>query len=137
MKPCAEILLAYGFFSEFLEMKIIHRIAFPLITIALALSTPIAHAAQAAQAGLKSEAKVTEAQAQATALTKVPNGTVRSSELEREHGQLIWSFDITQPSVKGVTEVHVDAKSGKILLVKQETAKQEDREAKAEKKLTK
>jgi hypothetical protein len=135
MQRCAEIPLAYGFFSEFLEMKIIHRIAFPLITIALALSTPIAHAAQAAQAGLKSEAKITEAQA--TALTKVPNGTVRSSELEREHGQLIWSFDIAQPSVKGVTEVHVDAKSGKILLVKQETAKQEDREAKAEKKLTK
>ena len=118
-------------------MKKVHRIAFPLITVALALSTPIAHAAQDSQAVLKAEAKVTEAQAQATALTKVPNGTVRSSELEREHGQLIWSFDIAQPSVKVVTEVHVDAKSGKILLVKQETAKREEREAKAEKKLTK
>jgi hypothetical protein len=115
-------------------MKMIHRIAFPLITLGLVLSIPIAHAAQAFQTGLESEAKVTEAQAQAIALTKVPNGTVRSSELGTEHGQPIWSFDIAQPSVRGVTEVYVDAKSGKILLVKQDTLRQKEAgEAKAEK----
>lgn len=113
-----------------------NRMAFPLVALGLALSMPVAHAAQDSQTMLKSEAKVTEAQAQATALTKVPNGTVRSSELEREHGQLVWSFDIAQPAVKGVMEVQVDAKSGKILVVKHETAKQEASEAKADKKVT-
>ena len=132
-----KIHLAYGVFLEVLEMKIIHRMAFPLVALGVALSMPIAYAAQDSQAVLKSEAKVSEAQAQATALTKIPNGTVRSSELEREHGQLIWSFDIAQPSVKGVMEVQVDAKSGQIILVKHETAKQEAGEAKAENKVTK
>ena len=43
---------------------------------------------------LKKQTKVTEAQARSTALAKVVNGTVKSSELEKEHGNLIWSFDI-------------------------------------------
>ena len=104
------------------------------MTLGWALSIPIAHAAQPFQTGLESGAKVTEAKAQAIALTKVPNGTVRSSELGTEHGQPIWSFDIAQPSVRGVTEVYVDAKSGKILLVKQDTLREkETSEAKAEK----
>ena len=112
----------------------IQRIAFPLITLGLALSIPIAHAAQTFRTRVESEAKVTEAQAQAIALTRVPNGTVQSSELGTEHGQPIWSFDIARPSVRGVTEVYVDAKSGKILLVKQDTLRQKEAsEAKAEK----
>jgi hypothetical protein len=112
----------------------IHRIAFPLITLGLALSIPIAHAAQASQTGLESEAKVTEPQAQAIALTRVPNGTVRSSELGTEHGQPIWLFDIAQPLVRGLTEVYVDARSGKILLVKRDPLRQKEAsEAKAEK----
>ena len=43
------------------------------------------------------------------------------------------SFDIARPSVKGVTEVQVDAKTGKIVLVKKETRAQEAKELKAEK----
>lgn len=98
-----------------------------------ALVTSQAFAAEDTLASRTAEAKITEAQAKTTALAKVPHGTVKSAELEREHGRLVWSFDLSQPSAKGVTEVQVDAKSGKIVSVKKETPAQETREAKAEK----
>ena len=113
-------------------MKTMHKLAVPLLAIGLGLSIPFARAAGDAKTVLMKEAKVTESQAQATALSKVPNGTVQSSELEKEGGRLIWSFDIARPSVKGVTEVHVDAKTGKIVSVKRETVSQEAREAKTD-----
>ena len=81
-----------------------------------------------------SEAKVSEAQAKSTALNKVPHGIVKSSELETEKGKLVWSFDIAQPSTKGVTEIQVDAITGKIASLKIETAAQEAKEAKADAK---
>ena len=56
------------------------------------------------QADLQKEAKITEETARATALKEVPNGTVKSSELEREHGKLIYSFDITAPGKTGIDE---------------------------------
>ncbi len=94
---------------------------------------PLAYAAADAPAALMAEAHVTEAQARAIALARVPHGTVQSAELEKERGRLIWSFDIARPTVRGVTEVQVDAKTGKIVLVKNETPSQEANEAKAEK----
>ena len=78
------------------------------------------------------EAKVIEA-ARETALEKVPHGTLKSSELEKEHGRLIWTFDIAQPSVPGLTEVHIDAKTGKLVAVKKESPAQESKENKAAK----
>lgn len=77
-----------------------------------------ATAAEDTKAALMAEAKITEAQATTAALTKTPHGTVKSSELEREHGRLIWSFDISQPSVKGVTEIQVDAKTGSTPIIR-------------------
>lgn len=94
-----------------------------------------ASAGEDAIAALTKEAKVSEAQARKTALAKVPNGAVKSSELEREHGVLVWSFDLTEPSVNWVTEVQVDAKSGRIVSVKKESVAQEANEAKAERTL--
>jgi hypothetical protein len=93
---------------------------------------PGAHAAPASQAALLSEARVTRAQANSMALAKVPNGTVKSSELEREHGRLVWSLDIAEPSKRGVKEIQIDAKSGKIVLMKIESEAQEAHEAKTE-----
>lgn len=101
---------------------------------ALAGVMPHAVAAEASQATLMSEARVSEVQAKSTALKKVPNGSVKSSELEKENGKLVWSFDISQPSAKGVTEVQVDALTGKIVSLKSETPAQEAKEAKAEAK---
>ena len=75
------------------------------------------------QARLQAEAKVSEADARSTALTKAPNGTIKESELEKEHGKLIWSFDIATPDSKDITEVNVDAIDGSIVSVEKEKEK--------------
>jgi hypothetical protein len=65
---------------------------------------PLTQAAEPSQAALKVEAKVTEQDATATVLARVPHGTVQRSVLEKEHGRLIGSFDIAQPTSKDLTE---------------------------------
>ena len=87
--------------------------------------------AEESQAVLKKEAKVTEAQARSIALAKVVNGTVKSSELEKEHGKLIWSFDIATPKSQNITEVQVDAKTGKIVSTQIETPAKQAKEARS------
>jgi siroheme synthase (precorrin-2 oxidase/ferrochelatase) len=61
------------------------------------------------------------------------HGTVTSKELEKEHGKWIYSFDIRTGKGK-ITEVNVDAYSGKVLGVERENAKTEAAEEKNEKK---
>ena len=110
-------------------MKIKGRAAISAMTLALAFATSHAIAAEESKAALAAEAKISEAEATAIALGKVPHGVVKTSELEREHGRLIWSFDIAQPSLKGVIELQVDARTGKIVSVKRESPAQEAKEA--------
>ena len=81
------------------------------------------------QAALQAEAKVSLETARATALKEVPNGTVKSSELEREGGKLIYSFDITVPSKSGIEEVNVNAIDGSVVNKKHESAATERKEA--------
>jgi Peptidase propeptide and YPEB domain len=84
------------------------------------------------EAELMKEAKISKPQAEKMALAKVPGGTVQSGELEREHGKLIWSFDIGTSSTKNVSEVQVNAKNGKIVSVKTETPSDQAKEAAGE-----
>ena len=84
------------------------------------------------EAELMKEANVSKAQAAKTALAKVPNGAIKSGELEREHGKLIWSFDIGTNGTRNITEVQVDAKDGKIVSVKMESAGDQAKEAAGE-----
>jgi uncharacterized membrane protein YkoI len=87
------------------------------------------------QADLQKEAKISEADARATALKEVPNGAVKSEELEREHGKLIYSYDITVAGKTGIDEVNVNAIDGKVVGKPQhETPKTEKAEAKQEAK---
>jgi uncharacterized membrane protein YkoI len=82
------------------------------------------------QARLQREAKITKEQAQETALKRAP-GTVESSELEREHGKLVYSFDIR--NARGtIDEVQVSAITGKVLRVEHENKKQEAAEKRKE-----
>lgn len=82
------------------------------------------------QEKLARQAKITKERAQAIALRRAP-GTVESSELEREHGKLVYSFDIR--NAKGtITEVQVSAITGKIVRVEHESKKQEETEKKKE-----
>ena len=80
------------------------------------------------QATLMKEAKVSEATARATALAQVPNGSVKSSEIERENGKLIYSFDITVPGKTGIEEVNVNAIDGSVVARSHEGAKAEKKE---------
>ena len=98
------------------------------------LSALTLRAAEETQAALKAQAKITQAEAQRTTLAKVPDGKIRAAELEKEHGELIWSFDISMPNSRNITEVQVDAKTGKIVSTQVETPKDQAKEAAADKK---
>lgn len=86
------------------------------------------------QAVLQKEAKISEATARETALKEVPNGSVKSSELERENGKLIYSYDITVPGKTGIDEVNVNAIDGNVVAKQHETPKAEKTEAAKEAK---
>ena len=82
-------------------------------------------------------AKIEKAAATATALAAVPGGTVQASELEREHGRLIYSYDIKIAGKSGIEEVAVDAMTGKLINKTHETPKMEKAEAAADAKAAK
>ncbi len=96
-------------------------------------ASPFGFGSEPSQAALLKQAKVSEAQARGIALQHVPDGRIRSSELEREGGRLIWSFDIARPKTRDITEIQVDARSGKMVMQQLETPKQQAAEKRAEK----
>ena len=77
-----------------------------------AWASPAQKEKQDDQAALRKEAKISMQQAEKTALVTEP-GTIKSKELERENGKLIYSFDIRTKS--GIREVNVDAISGNVV----------------------
>jgi peptidase YpeB-like protein len=85
------------------------------------------------KAKLQAEAKVSRADAEKTALAKVPGGTIKEGELEKEKGKLIWSFDISIPGSTDIREVQVDAITGQVVSVETETGAAEAKEKKKEK----
>ena len=113
-------------------MKIKYLIGITLTALALAGCETEGHN-EAKQAKLAAQAKVSKEDAQATALAQAPNGTVKEAELEKEHGKLIWSFDIATPGATDITEVNVDAMTGKVVSTEKEKAEDEAKEAKGEK----
>jgi len=114
-------------------MKITNLVGTALVAVALVGCTT-EKSKESKQAEYMAEAKVSQADAQATAMAQVPNGTVKEAELEKEHGKLIWSFDIATPDSKDITEVNVDAVTGKLVSTEKEKAEDEAKEAKGEKK---
>jgi len=69
----------------------------------------------------EAQAKIGAEQARETALRAVP-GTVKESDLETEHGRLIYSFEIKRPGQRGITEVNVSAMDGSIVNIHREHA---------------
>jgi uncharacterized membrane protein YkoI len=80
------------------------------------------------QAKLMAEARVSKEDAQKTALASVPNGAIKEAELEKEHGKLIWSFDVAAPDSNDITEVNVDAITGGVVSVEKESADKKDKD---------
>jgi len=85
---------------------------------------------EAKAAKLEAQAKITKAEAQKIALEKVPGGTIKEGDIEKEKGKLLWSFDITTPGTTDITEVQVDAMTGQVLDVAKETAAEQEKEKK-------
>lgn len=102
-----------------------------LIAFALFMTATLTMAASG-KAPSQKEAKITMAHARATAL-KTAAGRIESEELEREGGLLSYSFDI-RGTKGGITEVNVDANSGKVVKVEQESKAKEAAEKKQEAK---
>ena len=115
-------------------------IARSVIALALATSwTPFNLWAQQSETELFKQARVTKHQAKQIALAKVKRGAIKCVALEKENGVLIWSVDIAQPPKKGLTDVWVDATTGKITAIEIETPiteKKEVAEQKAKKWLS-
>ena len=108
-----------------------------IIALALAASwAPFNLWAQQSEGELLKQARVTKHQAKRIALARVKGGTIKSVELEKESGMLIWSIDVAQPGKKDITDVWVDATTGKITAVEVETPAIEKKEV-AENKVKK
>jgi len=90
------------------------------------------HVRKAAQKAnsLKAQARITEDSARVIALAGLPAGSmVRESELEREKGTIVWSFDIKAPGRTGIEEVLVSALDAHVVSKSHETPKMEAAEA--------
>ena len=72
-----------------------------------------------------SQVKISRAAAEKIAVAREP-GTIKEGELEKEHGKMIYSFDIQTSS--GVHEVNVDAVTGKVVGDSVETVADEAKE---------
>lgn len=84
------------------------------------------------EAELTKQAKISKAEAAKIALAKVPNAKIQSEEIENEHNALVWSFDIVKAGSKNVTEVLVNAKTGRIVSVSTETPSDQAKERAAD-----
>jgi hypothetical protein len=111
-----------------MKLKVIASSALAVALFAGCASEKHEHAQLAAQA------KVSRADAEKTALAQVPNGSIKEGELEKEHGKLIWSFDIATPGTQDIKEVAVDAVTGAVIGVENETPEQQAKEKAADAK---
>jgi uncharacterized membrane protein YkoI len=82
--------------------------------------------------GLLAQAKISVDSARAIARHRIPGGVIQSSELEREGGKLVYSFDLKVAGKKGTEEVLVDAITGRIVGVEHENAAAEAAEERAD-----
>ncbi len=89
-----------------------------LATVTLAQGKPVKVTEE--KRGLLKQAKIAPDAATATAQAKFPTGTIKSGEIEKEGGKLIYSFDIQLPGAKGIEEVHVDAATGAVIKTEHE-----------------
>jgi Peptidase propeptide and YPEB domain len=104
-------------------------IARSVIALALATSwTSFNLWAQQSETELVKQARVTKRQAKKIALARVRHGAIKCVQLQKESGVLIWSVDVAQPPKKNLTDVWVNATTGKITAVEVETPLTEQKE---------
>jgi Peptidase propeptide and YPEB domain len=99
------------------------RLALPFILGAACLLPVASGTAQTKQHHSRS-AGINQKRAEQIALANVPGGKIRSAELTGAGNQRFWAVFVMRPNSKNAKEIHVDARSGKILKV--QTEKPED-----------
>jgi hypothetical protein len=102
------------------------KVLLPSVAVAMAVCTCAPAMAQSQRPLVSMQA------ARVRALAVVPSGRVRSAELEREHGRLIYSFDIQVPGRAGIEEVQISALTGRLISRRHESPAAERREARTE-----
>jgi uncharacterized membrane protein YkoI len=81
----------------------------------------------AQQAGAtQADPPITLKAARKVALARVPGGKIQEEKLEREHGRLVYSFEIAQGTSE-IQEVEVDANDGAVISGQQEDDKQDEK----------
>ncbi|MBV9491376.1 MAG: PepSY domain-containing protein [Verrucomicrobia bacterium] len=86
----------------------------------LAMATALTSFAAQAASPAHRRHTISQAQAERIALGKIPGGRVRSAQLQTAKGQRFWAVDVIQPGRTNAREVHVDARTGKILTLQTE-----------------
>ncbi|HEY3663016.1 MAG TPA: PepSY domain-containing protein [Chthoniobacterales bacterium] len=104
-------------------------LVFPVASL-LAISTTTW--AAPTEAELMKQATISKSQAEQIARAKVPGAKIQSEEIENEHHALVWSFDMVKHGSKNVTEVLVNAMTGKIISVSTETPSDQAKEQAAD-----
>jgi len=99
-----------------------------ILVLTLSFTVSIRPAQAESQDGLKKEAKIDRVQAEAIAKKHASGGKVVDAELERERGQLVWSFDFAKAGSKEITEVLVNAINGKVVDVSTESPSDQAKE---------
>lgn len=112
------------------DMKLHRIICAAAATATLAVAMTGCMTEEKREAKLQSQAKVSREDAEKTALAKVPGGSIKEGELEKEKGKLIWSFDISVPGTSDIKEVQVNAISGEVVSVETESGAAEAKEKK-------
>lgn len=98
-----------------------------VITVVLAQPAAAQEKEVKQNAKLAKQAKISMEKAREIAQVKEPNGKIEEAELEKENGKLVYSFDIRNE--KGtITEVQVDARTGKVVSVEEEDKQAEEKE---------
>ncbi len=86
------------------------------LALAVSMIADLPAADSSAHAAASSpKARISRATAQRTALSSVSGGHITQGELEVENGLKVWSFDIARPNTKVITEIQVDANTGKVV----------------------
>ncbi len=97
------------------------RISFALVAASLAallLSAQVRRAHSSAR-------ERSLVRAERAALQLVPAGLLEAEQLHQDRGKLVWTIDVHPPGARELREIEVDARSGRVLGSRDETAEEE------------
>ncbi|MEO6970522.1 MAG: glycosyltransferase [Chthoniobacterales bacterium] len=69
--------------------------------------------------------KISLPRAERIALLQVPKGQLGNEELHMANGQLLWTIDVQPPGESDMSEVNIDARNGKVVVVRSESPEEE------------